>query len=86
MGKMTVDQLLEEVKTFSRDEQQHIRDTLDAWLRQERLEDQLECMLYDAGLLRDRRAPAAPAVASARLCPVPVRGQPVSATLLEERR
>ena len=32
MGKMTVDQLLEEVKTFSRDEQQHIRDTLDAWL------------------------------------------------------
>jgi hypothetical protein len=86
MGKMTVEQILEEAKTFSRDEQQHLRDTLDAWLRQERLEDQLERMLYDTGLLRDIHATDATAVSSARLPPVPVRGRPVSETLIEERR
>jgi hypothetical protein len=33
MGKVTVDQILAEVKTLSRDEQQPLRDTLDSWLR-----------------------------------------------------
>jgi hypothetical protein len=86
MGKMTVDQVLEEAKTFSRDEQQHLRDTLDVWLRQEPREAQLERMLYEAGLLRDIRAREATAVSSPRCSPVPVRGQPVSERLIEERR
>jgi hypothetical protein len=86
MDKMTVEQILEEAKTFSREEQQQLRDTLDAWLRQERLEDQLERMLYDAGLLRDIRTTDATAVPSSRQPPVLVQGQPVSETLIEERR
>jgi hypothetical protein len=85
MGKVTVDQILAEAKTLSRDEQQ-LRDTLDAWLRSERPEDQLERMLYDAGLLREIRATGAATVSSPRCPPVHVSGPPVSETLIEERR
>jgi hypothetical protein len=42
MGKVTVDQILAEAKTLSRDEQEQLRDTLDAWLRSKRPEEQLE--------------------------------------------
>jgi hypothetical protein len=86
MGKVTVDQILAEAKTLSRDEQQQLRDTLDAWLRSERLEEQLEHLLYDAGLLREIRPAGAATVSSPRCPPVRVSGQPVSETLIEERR
>jgi hypothetical protein len=85
MGKVTVDQILAEAKTLSRDEQQQLRDTLDAWLRSERPEEQLERLLYDAELLRDIRATGA-TVSSSRCPPVHVSGPPVSETLIEERR
>jgi hypothetical protein len=86
MGKVTVDQILAEAKTLSRDEQQQLRDTLDAWLRSEGLEEQLEQMLYEAGLRRDIRPAEATAVSSPRCPPVTVSGPPVSETLIEERR
>jgi hypothetical protein len=86
MGKVTVDQILAEAKTLSRDEQEQLRDTLDAWLRSERPEEQLERLLYDAGLRRDIRATGATTVPSPRCPPVPVDGPPVSETLIEERR
>ena len=86
MGKVTVDQILAEAKTLSRDEQEQLRDTLDAWLRSERPEEQLEHLLYDAGLLRDIRATGAATVSSPRYPPVHVSGPPVSETLIEERR
>jgi hypothetical protein len=86
MSKMTVAQILAEAKTLSRDEQQRLRDTLDAWLRSEGLEEQLEQMLYNAGLLRDIRATGAATGSSPRCPPVYVSGPPVSETLIEERR
>ena len=86
MGKVTVDQILTEAKTLSRDEQQQLRDTLDAWLRSERLEEQLEHLLYDAGLLHEIRSAGAPTVSPTRCPPVNVSGPPVSETLIEERR
>ena len=86
MGKVTVDQVLAEAKTLSRAEQQQLRDTLDAWLRPERLEEQLERLLHEAGLLRDIRPPGTATVSSPRCPPVTVSGQPVSDTLIEERR
>lgn len=86
MGKVTVDQILAEAKTLSRDEQEQLRDTLDAWLRSERPEEQLERLLYDTGLVRDIRATGAAAASSPRCPPVPVSGPPVSETLIEERR
>jgi hypothetical protein len=86
MGKVTVDQILAEAKTLSRDEQQQLRDTLDAWLRSEGLEERLEQMLYDAGLRRDIRPTGTATVSSPRCPPVHVNGPPVSETLIEERR
>jgi hypothetical protein len=86
MGNVTVEQILAEAKTLSRDEQEQLRDTLDAWLRSERPEEQLERLLYDAGLLRDIRATGATTVPSPRCPPVHVNGPPVSETLIEERR
>jgi hypothetical protein len=86
MDKVTVNQILAEAKALSRDEQQQLRDALDAWLRAERLEEQLEHMLYDAGLLREIRPMGAATVSSPRCPPVSVRGQPVSETLIEARR
>lgn len=86
MGKLTVDQVLAEAKILSREEQRQVRDTLDAWLRSERLEEQLERMLYEAGLLHEIRPPDATTVAAPRCPPVTVSGQPVSETLIEERR
>jgi hypothetical protein len=86
MGKVTVDQILAEAKTLSRDEQQQVRDILDTWLRSERLEEQLEHLLYDAGLRREIRPAGAATVSSPRCPPVSVSGKPVSETLIEERR
>jgi hypothetical protein len=86
MGKVTVEQILAEAKTLSRDEQEQLRDTLDAWLRSERPEEQLERLLYDAGLLHDIRATGMATVSSPRCPPVHVSGPPVSETLIEERR
>jgi hypothetical protein len=86
MGKVTVDQILAEAKTLSRDEQQQLRDTLDTWLRLEGLEEQLEHILYDAGLLREIRPTGTATVSSPRCPPVHISGPPVSETLIEERR
>jgi hypothetical protein len=86
MGKVTIDQILAEAKTLSRDEQQQLRDTLDAWLQSERPEEQLERLLYDAGLLREIRTTGAATVSSPRCPPIHVSGPPVSETLIEERR
>jgi len=86
MGKVTLDQILAEAKTLSRDEQEQLRDTLDAWLQSERPEEQLERLLYDAGLVRDIRVRGTATVSSPRCSPVHVSGPPVSETLIEERR
>ena len=86
MGKVTVDQILAAAKTLSRDEQQQLRGTLDTWLQSERLEEQLERMLYGAGLLRDIRPTGTATVSSPRCPPVHVNGPPVSETLIDERR
>jgi hypothetical protein len=86
MGKATIDQILAEAKTLSREEQQQLRDTLDSWLQSESPEEQLERMLYDAGLRRDIQPTGAPTGSAPRCPPVHVSGPPVSETLIEERR
>ena len=55
-------------------------------MRSELLEEQLEQMLYDAGLRRDIRPTGTATVSSPRCPPVQVNGPPVSETLIEERR
>lgn len=86
MGIRSLEQVLAEVQTFSQEEQQELRDTLNQWLQHDRPEDRLEDDLAAAGLLRARRPQAGETLPAAVFTPVAVRGQPVSETLIEERR
>lgn len=86
MGTIRLEQVLAEVKMLSQEEQQQLRDTLDRWLRHNRPEDRLEDVLADAGLLRTRRPRGGDTAPPTSFTPVAVRGQPVSETLIEERR
>ena len=86
MGTIRLEQVLAEVKLLSQEEQQQLRDTLDRWLRHDRPEDRLEEALAEAGLLRARQPPGEETAPPTAFTPVAVRGQPVSETLIEERR
>jgi hypothetical protein len=86
MGKVIVDQVLAEAKPSSRNEQQQLWDTLDAWLWPEHLEEQRKRMLYEAGLLHETHPPGAATVSSPRCSPVNVSGPPVSETLIDKWR
>ena len=86
MGTISLKQVLAEAKMLSQKEQQQLRDTLDHWLRHDKPEDRLEDILVEAGLLRARRRQDTEPVSYTAFTPVVVRGQPVSETLIEERR
>ena len=86
MGTISLAQVLAEVKMLSQEEQQQLRDTLDRWLRHDRPEDRLEDVLAEAGLLRVRRSRGEDTAPLTAFIPVAVRGQPVSETLIAERR
>ena len=86
MGTIRLEQVLAEVKLLSQEEQQQLRDTLDRWLRPDRPEDRLEDVLAEGGLLRARHPRGGDTAPPTAFTPVAVRGQPVSETLLEERR
>jgi len=86
MGTRSLEQVLAEVQKLSLAEQQQLRDTLDWWRRHDRPEDRLEDVLAEAGLLRAHRPRGGDTALPASITPVVVRGQPVSETLLEERR
>jgi hypothetical protein len=86
MGTVSLEQVLAEVKLLSQEEQQQLRDTLDRWLRPDRPEDRLEDVLAEGGLLRARHPRGGDTAPPTAFTPVAVRGQPVSETLIEERR
>jgi len=86
MGTIRLEHVLAEVKLLSQEEQQQLRDTLDRWLRHARPEDRLEDVLVEAGLLRAQRRRGEDTAPPTAFTPVAVRGQPVSETLIEERR
>jgi len=86
MGTIRLEQVLAEVKLLSPEEQQQLRDTLDRWLRRDRPEDRLEDDLVEAGLLHARHPQGEETAPLTAFTPVTVRGQPVSETLIAERR
>ena len=86
MGTVSLEQVFAEVKLLSREEQQQLRDTLDRWLRPDRPEDRLEDVLAEAGLLRAPHTRGGGTALPTAFTPIAVRGQPVSETLIEERR
>lgn len=86
MRTMSLEQVLAEVQRLSQAEQQQLRDILDQWLRHAQPEDRLEEVLAEAGLLHARRSQEGNTTPPTAFTPVAVRGQPVSETLIEERR
>lgn len=86
METISLAHVLAEVQRLSQAEQQQLRDILDQWLRHKQPEDRLEDALAEAGLLRARRSQAGNTAPPTVFTPVAVRGQPVSETLIEERR
>ena len=86
MGTIRLEHVLAEVKLLSQEEQQQLRDTLDRWLRHDQPADRLEDVLVEAGLLRARHPRGGDTAPPTAFTPVAVRGQPVSETLIEERR
>jgi hypothetical protein len=86
MGTVSLEQVFAAVKLLSREEQQQLRDTLDRWLRPDRPEDRLEDVLAEAGLLRAPHTRGWGTAPLTAFTPIAVRGQPVSETLIKERR
>ena len=84
MTNVTLEQVLQEVKTLPPDAQRQLRDILDVWLQENSLEERLEQLLYEAGLRSDRRT----SLSGSRwdYTPVAIKGKPVSETIIEERR
>jgi len=88
MAKATLDKLMEGVKALTPDEQQVLRGHLDALLGTMPVrptEKELERKLFEAGLLSEIK-PKAAADVYRKFKPIPVKGKPVSETIVEERR
>ena len=88
MAKATLDEVLESVKALPPDERQKLRELLDESLEESPLpgDDKLQRKLREAGLLTEMRLRVADLESYRSYKPIEVRGQPVSETLIEERR
>ncbi|HUG91618.1 MAG TPA: hypothetical protein VML55_12330 [Planctomycetaceae bacterium] len=88
---MSVEQLVEAVKTLSAAERLRLREALDRLLLLDSSsaatdEDAFERELADAGLLSEVKPPISDPAPFRNRPPVPIRGEPLSRTVIEERR
>ncbi len=86
MTHITLDHILEEAKALPPHEQRQLRNALNEWLQDERPEDRLEQMLYEAGLLSEIKPPISDLSPYHHRRPVAVKGRPLSEIIVEERR
>lgn len=90
MSKLTLDEIIEEVKTLTCNEQQKLRELLDVLLKVPPVqspEDELERKLFEAGLLSEIKPPITDFTPYQNRKPIEIiEGKPVSETLIEERR
>jgi hypothetical protein len=89
MSKLTLDEIVEEVKTLTSDEQRKLRELLDELLKEPPTrspEEELEHKLFEAGLLSEIKPSTVDVESYRRYQPIEVKGKPVSETLIEERR
>lgn len=88
--------LIEQIKALPQDEQERVRDALacvtppPAAVGKALTEEEVNRRLVEAGILRERNHPARdPKEAQEafdKYQPVPIRGKPLSETIIEERR
>jgi hypothetical protein len=84
---MSFQELIEEVKALSPDEQRRLRKLLDDMLAQQEEAAKIDVFhqaLLAAGLVKSIKTPHTASTADRRL--IQVRGKPLSETIIEERR
>jgi hypothetical protein len=86
MSEATLDQVIQEVKVLPAGLQRQLRDQLNEWLEKNENEKKLDRMLMEAGLLTEIPAPVADFTPWQNRRPVQVEGQPLSESIIEERR
>jgi hypothetical protein len=86
MSEATPDQVIQEVKALPSGRQRQLRDKLNEWLEKTETEEGLDRMLMKAGLLTEIPLPVADFTPWQNRQPVQVEGQPLSETIIEERR
>lgn len=88
MASVSLSKVLDEVKILSADEQRQLRDMLNEHLEssQKQKEEAVESLLLQAGLLSEKTLPHVDREQFYQYKPVPLKGEPLSATLLSERR
>ena len=87
MAKVTLDQVLEEVKVLTRDDQQQLRKLLDEMLAKQEEGAKIEAFhkaLLSAGLVKSIKTQPTIGTSDRRL--IKVKGKPLSETIVEERR
>lgn len=90
MAKVTLDKVIEEVKTLTRNEQQKLRELLDTLLERplsQAIDEEAQRRLLKAGLLREIKPPITDLTPyqNRKLIEI-IEGKPVSETIIEERR
>ena len=89
MGSPSLENIVEQVKSLSPDEQRQLRDALDRFLtgpNQPLAEDEFEQRLAALGEIRLADAPMPDSSPYRAVKPIEVEGKPVSETIIEERR
>ena len=86
MSEATLSQAIHEVKALPSELQRQLCDKLNEWLEKNETEEELDRMLMEAGLLTEIPLPVADFTPWQSRQPVRVEGQPLSETIIEERR
>jgi len=89
MERMPLSKILEEVRSLARSEQAQLRCALDALLAEpepSRVENQVERLLLERGLLSEIKGPIMDLEPYRGRRLVQVKGKPLSETIIEERR
>ncbi len=86
MSKVKFDEVVEDVKALQVHQQERLRDLLNRWLSQGQAkitEDEFEQKLVQQGILSSVKPLVTNGLPSRRL--VPIKGKPLSETIIEER-
>jgi hypothetical protein len=89
MAKVTLNEVLQDAKALTLDEQRRWREVLNTFLEDApppSSDDELQRKLLEVGILSEIRPPVAELESYRNYQPVEVKGKPVSETVIEERR
>jgi hypothetical protein len=86
MSEAILDQVIREAKALPPGLQRQLRDKLNEWLEKNENESELDRLLMEAGLLSTIPSPVTDLTPWQNRQPVEVGGQPLSETIIEDRR